>query len=46
VVMNASAALVVTDNAADFRSGAEMAAKAIASGAAKEKLRQLVSFVK
>jgi anthranilate phosphoribosyltransferase len=46
VVMNAAAALVVTDAAEDFRSGAEMAAAAIASGAAKEKLRQLVSFVK
>jgi anthranilate phosphoribosyltransferase len=46
VVMNAAAALVVTDGAEDFRSGAEMAAAAIASGAAKEKLRQLVAFVK
>jgi anthranilate phosphoribosyltransferase len=46
VVMNAAAALVVTDGAEDFRSGAEMAAAAIASGAAKEKLRQLISFVK
>ena len=46
VVMNAAAALVVTDNAEDFRSAAEMAAEAIASGAAKEKLRQLVSFAR
>lgn len=46
VVMNAAAALVVTDGAEDFRSGAKMAAAAIASGAAKEKLRQLISFVK
>jgi anthranilate phosphoribosyltransferase len=46
VVMNAAAALVVTDNAEDFRSAAEIAAEAIASGAAKEKLRQLVSFLK
>jgi anthranilate phosphoribosyltransferase len=46
VVMNAAAALVVTDNAEDFRSAAEIAAEAIASGAANEKLRQLVSFLK
>jgi len=45
VVMNAAAALVVTDNAEDFGSAAEMATEAIASGAAKEKLRQLVDFV-
>jgi anthranilate phosphoribosyltransferase len=45
-VMNAAAALVVTDNAEDFRSAAEIAAEAIASGAAREKLRQLVSFLK
>jgi len=44
VVMNAAAALVVTDQAEDFRSAAELAARAIASGAAKEKLRQLLSF--
>ena len=46
VVMNAAAALVVTDNAEDFRSAAEISAEAIASGAAREKLRQLVSFLK
>jgi anthranilate phosphoribosyltransferase len=46
VVMNAAAALVVTDNAEDFRSATETAAEAIASGAAKEKLQQLVSFLK
>ena len=46
VVMNAAAALVVTDNAEDFRSAAAMVAAAIASGAAKEKLHQLVSFAK
>ena len=46
VVMNAAAALVVTDNAENFGSAAKMAAAAIASGAAKEKLRQLVSFLK
>jgi len=46
VVMNAAAALVVTDCAEDFRSGAATAAAAIASGAAKAKLDQLISFIK
>ncbi len=45
VVMNAAAALVVTDCAEDFRSAAEMAASSLASGAAREKLRQLITFV-
>lgn len=42
VVMNAAAALLVTDCAEDFRSGAATAAAAIASGAAKAKLDQLI----
>jgi anthranilate phosphoribosyltransferase len=46
VVMNAAAALVVTDLAKDFRSAAEIAFHAIVSGAAKEKLQQLFSFSK
>ena len=46
VVMNAAAALVVTDGAEDFRSAADMAATALASGAAKAKLHQLISFIK
>jgi anthranilate phosphoribosyltransferase len=45
VLMNAAAALVVTDCAEDFHSAAEMAAAAIASGAANEKLRQLMAFI-
>ncbi len=46
VVMNAAAALVVTDCAEGFRSAAEMAATAIASGAANAKLDLLISFIK
>jgi anthranilate phosphoribosyltransferase len=46
VIMNAAAALVVTDCAQDFRTAGEMAATAIASGAANEKLQQLISFSK
>jgi anthranilate phosphoribosyltransferase len=46
VIMNAAAALVVTGSAEDFRSAAAMAATAIASGAANEKLQQLIAFSK
>ena len=44
VLMNAAAALVVTGNAGDFREGVSMAARAISSGAAREKLERLVAF--
>ena len=44
VVVNAAAALVVSGNAVDFAQGTEMSAKAISSGAAKEKLAALVAF--
>ncbi len=44
VIANAAAALVVTDNAPDFRSAAEIATQAIRSGAALAKLEQLKSF--
>jgi len=44
VLMNASAALVVTGIAADFREGAKLAARAIESGAATAKLEQLRAF--
>jgi anthranilate phosphoribosyltransferase len=44
VVLNAAAALVVAGQAVDFREGAELAAKALDSGAAGEKLRQLAAF--
>jgi anthranilate phosphoribosyltransferase len=44
VVMNAAAALVVTDCAPDFRCAAEIAASTITSGAAQAKLDQLISF--
>ena len=43
-VMNAAAALVTAGLAKDFCSGAKMAADAISSGAAKEKLGALVTF--
>lgn len=42
VIMNAAAALVLGDVAADLREGARMAAKAIDSGAASEKLELLI----
>jgi anthranilate phosphoribosyltransferase len=41
-VLNAAAALVVAEKAQDLREGAMLAAKALDSGAAAEKLRQLV----
>ncbi len=44
VVANAAAALVVTGHAPDFRAAAHLAAEAIHSGAALEKLHQLKSF--
>lgn len=44
VVANAAAALVVTGNAADFRGAAELAAKAIRTGAALKKLHELMTF--
>ncbi len=46
VVMNAAAALVVTDVAADFAAGAKMAREAIASGRARKKLEELGEFTK
>jgi anthranilate phosphoribosyltransferase len=45
VVVNAAAALVVAGIAEDFRSGAQLAAQAIDSGAALAKLEQLKIFV-
>ncbi len=44
VTANAAAALVVSDVADDFQSGARLARKAISSGAAKKKLEQLREF--
>jgi anthranilate phosphoribosyltransferase len=44
VVANAAAALVASGVAPDFRAGAELAAKALRSGAAKEKLEELAKF--
>jgi anthranilate phosphoribosyltransferase len=44
VLMNAAAALVAAGIAADFLGGAHLAAAALSSGAAKEKLIQLVKF--
>ena len=41
-VLNAAAALVVAEAAADLREGAALAARALDSGAAKEKLEALV----
>ena len=46
VVANASAALVAAGRAADFREGAQRAAEAIDSGAARKALEALVEFVK
>jgi anthranilate phosphoribosyltransferase len=43
-VINASAALVVSGIAADFADGARLAANAISSGLAKQKLAALVAF--
>ncbi|MGB2632360.1 MAG: hypothetical protein WAM58_00360, partial [Candidatus Acidiferrum sp.] len=44
VLMNSAAALVVTGLAGNFRDGAELAAWALSSGAALEKLEQLKRF--
>src|SRR5712691_11026079 len=44
VAINAAAALVAAGVATKFREGAELAASAIASGAAREKLAGLVAF--
>ena len=44
VVLNAAAALIVADKAADLKSGAAMAADAIDSGAARNVLRSLVEI--
>ena len=46
VLMNASAALVVTGIAQNFREGKELAAEAISSGAAARKLTELQAFTK
>ena len=43
VLLNAAAALIVADKAEDLRAGADMAAKAIDSGAAKTVLKKLIS---
>ena len=44
VLMNAAAALVVAGRAGDWREGVNLAAEAIDSGAAREKLARLVRF--
>ena len=44
VVINASAALVAADVAGNFMEGAQLAAKALSSGAAQEKLAHLKQF--
>lgn len=44
VVVNAAAALVVTGVAGEFREATALAARAIDSGAAREKLQRLVAF--
>jgi anthranilate phosphoribosyltransferase len=44
VAINAAAALVAAGVAADFRTGAEMAATALRSGAANQKLESLAAF--
>ena len=44
VVANAAAAIVAAGIAADFAAGARLAAEAIESGAAREKLGALVAF--
>ena len=46
VIVNAAAALVVTGLAGDFREAAALAARAIDTGAAREKLVRLVAFMK
>jgi anthranilate phosphoribosyltransferase len=44
VVINTAAALVAAGVAGDFKEGAELAARALSSGAAEEKLSQLKKF--
>jgi len=44
VVMNAAAALVVAGIAGDFREAAALAARAISSGAARDKLERFIAF--
>jgi len=44
VVVNAAAALVVTGSARNFLAGAQLADRAISSGAALAKLQQLIRF--
>jgi anthranilate phosphoribosyltransferase len=44
VILNSAAALLVTGMANDFREGASIASKALASGAALEKLERLKAF--
>jgi anthranilate phosphoribosyltransferase len=44
VVINAAAALVAAGVASDFMEGAQLAARALSSGAAQEKLSQLKNF--
>jgi anthranilate phosphoribosyltransferase len=46
VLMNAAAALVAAGIAVDFLEGAHLAAAALSSGAAKDKLTQLVEFTR
>jgi anthranilate phosphoribosyltransferase len=43
-VLNAAIALVVAEKAGDIREGAECAARALDTGAAKEKLAALVKY--
>lgn len=42
VLLNAAAALIVDEKARDFKEGIEMARWAIVSGAAQEKLEQII----
>jgi anthranilate phosphoribosyltransferase len=44
VVMNAAAALVAAGATENFREGAQLAARAISSGKAAEKLAELAAF--
>jgi anthranilate phosphoribosyltransferase len=46
VLMNAAAALVVSEHAVDFLDGMHLAARAIDSGTAREKLEALVAFTR
>ncbi len=46
VLLNTSLALVAAGLAGDFRAGVERAAKAIDSGAARDRLRALVEFTR